>query len=224
MSRALFAVCAGCSVLLSTLLSGCVTNTVQQVREASTGMLATDSVVVLGRRSRPSVAETELDYISCVGDSVGSGGTKLNVIPEQDFLDAMFPWFEPRTAPVNTSELPNLIAEAPLAARMSEIGLRYLVWIDGATKRTEQSGSLTCSIGTFGGGCFGFLSWENDSSYEATIWDVRSGKSVGKISSDAVGTSYMPAVFLPLPIIAPVRRSACGAMGDQLKTFLLQEG
>jgi hypothetical protein len=223
-NRAIRLLCSGCTALLFTALSGCVTSTVQQVREASTGMLATDSVVVLGRRSRPSLAETELDFVSCVGKNVGGGASKLNVVQEQEFLDAMFPWFEPRTAPVNTSDLPELIGQAPLAARLNEIGLRYLVWIDGATKRTEQSGSLTCSVSPGGAGCFGFLSWENDSSYEATIWDVRSGKSVGKISSDAVGTSYMPAVFLPLPIIAPVRRSACSSMGDQLKTFLLQEG
>lgn len=223
MNRALRTLLTGCGLLAATTLGGCVTNTVQEVREASTGMTANDSVVVLGRRTRPSNAETELDFVSCVGKNVSGGGDKLKVIPEQDFLDAMFPWFEPRTAPVNTSDLPELINQPALAARLGEIGLRYLVWIDGTTKRTDQSGSLTCSVSAAGAGCFGFLTWENDSSYEATIWDVRNGKTVGKISSDAVGTSYMPAVILPLPIIAPVRSSACSTMGDQLKAFLMNE-
>lgn len=211
---------AGFGLAGVTLLAGCVTNTVQEVREASTGISANESVVVLGRRTRPSNAETELDFISCVSKHLGNGSDKINVIVEQDFLDAVFPWFEPRTAPVNTSDLPELIGQAPLSERLNSIGLRYLVWIDGATQRTEQSGSLTCSVSPAGGGCFGFLTWENDSSYEASIWDVRTGKSVGKISSDAVGTSYMPAVILPLPIIAPVRSSACDTLGDQLKVFL----
>jgi len=209
-----------CGMACVALLAGCVTNTVQEVREASTGLSATDSVVVLGRRSRPSSAETEIDFVSCVSKNLGGGSDKINVIEEQEFLDAMFPWFEPRTAPVNTSDLPPLINQAPLAERLNAIGLRYLIWIDGATQRTEQSGSLTCSVTAAGGGCFGFLTWENDSSYEASIWDVRTGRSVGKISSDAVGTSYMPAVILPVPIIAPVRSSACSTMGDQLKAFL----
>jgi hypothetical protein len=211
---------AACSMVCIALLSGCVTNTVQEVREASTGLSTTDSVVVLGRRSRPTNAETELDFVSCVSKNLGGGSDKIKVIAEQEFLDAMFPWFEPRTAPVNTSDLPPLINQAPLAERLNAIGLRYLIWIDGATQRTEQSGSLTCSVTAAGGGCFGFLTWENDSSYEASIWDVRTGRSVGKISSDAVGTSYMPAVILPVPIIAPVRSSACSTMGDQLKAFL----
>jgi hypothetical protein len=202
------------------LLSGCVTNTVQQVREANTQLSAGDSVVVLGRRSRPTANETELDFVSCVGDNLGEGDTGIRTIPEQEFLDALFPWFEPRTAPVNSSDLPKLIQQPSLAARLSEIGLRYLVWIDGSTQRTEQTGSLSCSMTPGGGGCFGFLSWENDSSYEATVWDVESGKSVGRVSSDAVGTSYMPAVILPVPIIAPVRSAACDTMSEQLKSFL----
>ena len=208
------------AVAAATLLGGCVTNTVQEIREANTGLATTESVVVLGRRARPTSAETELDFISCVSKNMRGGSDKINVIPEQEFLDAMFPWFEPRTAPVHTTDLPQLINQTPVSERLDAIGLRYLVWIDGATRRTEQSGSLTCSISAAGGGCFGFLTWENDSSYEASIWDVRTGKSVGKISSDAVGTSYMPAVILPLPIIAPVRSSACSTMGDQLKAFL----
>ena len=101
-------------IVTVTLLAGCVTNTVQEVREASTGISATESVVVLGRRTRPSSAETELDFISCVSKNIGKGSDKIGVIAEQDFLDAMFPWFEPRTAPVNTSDLPQLIGQAPL--------------------------------------------------------------------------------------------------------------
>lgn len=205
------------------LLSGCVTNTVQQVREAGTQLSEGDSVVVLGRRSRPTSNETEIDFVACVGEKLGNRDKGIRTIPEQEFLDALFPWFEPRTAPVNSSDLPKLIQQPSLAARLAEIGLRYLVWIDGSTQRTEQSGSLSCSVTPGGGGCFGFLSWENDSSYEATIWDVHTGKSVGKVSSDAVGTSYMPAVILPVPIIAPVRSAACDTMSEQLKSFLQGE-
>ncbi len=211
-------------VLLAVPLGGCVTSTVQEIREAATGMEAHESIVVLGRRTLPSNSETELGFVSCVSKRVANGGGALNVIDEQEFRDALFPWFEPRTAPANTTDLPELIAQPTLAARLQELGLRYLVWIDGDTDRTDSGGSLTCSVTTAGAGCFGFLTWENDSSYEASVWDIRNGRSVGKISSDAVGTSYMPAVVVPLPFIARVRSSACSSMADQLKTFLTAEG
>lgn len=208
---------------LTVPLTGCVTSTVQEIREADTGMTADDSIVVLGRRTLPSTAETEFGFVSCVSDSVRRGTTGIKVIDEQTFRDAMFPWFEPRTAPANTSDLPEIISQPNLVERLQQLGLRYLVWIEGDTDRTDAGGSLTCSVTTAGAGCFGFLTWENDSSYEASVWDIRTGTSVGRISSDAVGTSYMPAVVVPLPIIARVRSSACNSMADQLKTFLTAE-
>lgn len=206
--------------ILMASLGGCVTSTVQEVREASTGMSEGDSIVILGRRDRPSSDETELDFIDCVSNNLGKGGTAVNVINEQAFRDAVFPWFEPRTAPARTSDLPELMATPVLSQRLQEIGLRYLVWIDGSTVRTDSAGSMTCSVTTAGAGCFGFLSWENDSSYEASIWDLRSGNTVGRVSSDAIGTSYMPAIVVPLPFIARVQNSACTSLAGQLKSFI----
>jgi hypothetical protein len=206
--------------MLITPLTGCVTATVQQVREGNTGMESSDSIVVLGRRDRPSSNETEVNFIDCVAANLSKGGNAVNVIDERTFRDAVFPWFEPRTAPAKTSDLPELMATPVLAERLREIGLRYLVWIDGSTVRTESGGSMTCSITTAGAGCFGFLSWENDSSYEASVWDLRNGSSVGRLSSDAVGTSYVPAIVVPLPFIARVQKSACTSLAGQLKTFI----
>ena len=204
-------------------LGGCVTATVQEVRESSTGMEATDSIVVLGRRGRPQTSETELDFVTCVSKNLNRGNSKMQVIEEQDFMDAMFPWFEPRTAPAKTNDLPELMALPALASRFEELGLRYLVWVEGSTKRTASAGTLTCSVAPTGGGCFGFLTWEQDSSYEASVWDVRTGRAAGKVSSDANGTSYMPALVVPLPFIAPVRSSACSSLANQLKSFLHNE-
>jgi hypothetical protein len=205
---------------LAAVTGGCVTATVQQVREARTGMNEGDSVVVLGRRNGPSSDETELKFIDCVSKNLSKGNNAIQVINEEQFRDALFPWFEPRTAPRNTKDLPELMSTPALARRLGELGLRYLVWIDGHTVRTESGGSMTCSVTTAGAGCFGFLSWENDSSYEASVWDVRNGNAVGRVSTDAVGTSYMPAIVVPLPLIARVQNSACTSLANQLKSFV----
>ena len=209
--------------LLGVLLGGCVTATVQEVREADTSMSPGESIVVLGRRSQPATAETELDFISCVAGNMSRGANQVNVIPEQHFMDATFPWFEPRTAPAMANDLPALLDRPPLARRLSQMGLKYLVWIEGSTERTDSGGSLSCAVTPAGGGCFGFLSWENDSAYEASVWDVESGIAAGRISSEAIGTSYMPAVIVPIPILARVRASACTALADQLKAFVSNE-
>ena len=184
-------------------------------------MATTDSIVVLGRRSQPTTDETELDFISCVANNMGRGSNALNVVDEQRFLDATFPWFEPRIAPLNHTELPSIIKRVPLAERLEEMGLKYLIWIEGSTQRIDSGGSLSCVVGPGGGGCFGFLSWEQDSSYEASVWDVETGQTAGRISSEATGMSYMPAVIVPIPLIARVRASACSSLANQLKSFVV---
>ena len=206
------------NVIVLLALAGCVNTTVQEVREADTGIEADESVVVLGRQHRND--QTENDFVTCVSNNMGTGSDKVGVMTEQDFVDALFPWFEPRIAPLNTGDLPELVSQPLLSEKLTATGVRYVIWIEGSTERVDSTGSMTCSIATTGFGCFGFLSWENDSSYEASIWDLRKGTTVGKISSDASGTSFIPAVVVPVPFIARVQSSACGSMADQLKTFI----
>ena len=209
-------------VMLGLAASGCVTTTVQEIRRAATGISDSESVVVLGRHENQA-AESEDNFVSCVSNNLARGKGSVGVIDEQQFVDALYPWFEPRTAPLNTSDLPELVNKPLLANRLQSIGARYLIWIQGNTQRTDQGGALTCSITMTGAGCFGFLSWENDSAYEAQIWDIKNGTEVGKVSSDATGTSFMPAVIVPVPFIARVQNSACSSLADQLKSFITKE-
>ncbi len=219
--KTLFMLCPLLAVL--SLQGGCVTATVQEVRQANTSIKLDESIVVLGRKHKPNGAETEEDFVNCVGRKLGSSSSGVGVMPEHEFVDAMFPWFEPRTAPLRTNDLPKLIQEPMLADRLKEIGIKYLVWIDGSTKRVDSTGSMACTVATTGAACFGFLSWEDDSSYEASIWDIRKGNNVGKISSDAAGTSFVPAIIIPVPFIARVQSSACNSMSDRLKVFIKGE-
>ena len=78
-------------------------------------------------------------------------------------------------------------------------------------------------IGPVAAGCFGFGTWSNDSNYEATIWDFTDRAEVGRVNTSATGQSYMPAVVIPIPIIAPVQGTACDGIGEQLLEFLSSE-
>ena len=202
------------------LAAGCgVQSTVQQVRQAQTE-LGDHSIVVLSRKHKTQ-GETEDDFVSCVSDSVAGGDGPLPVLHERDFVDATFPWFEPRTAPLTTDDLAKVINQPLIAERIRHIGVRYLVWIEGTTERSDEGGSLQCTVVTGGiPACFGFLSWENGANYEASVWDVHLGTNVGTLSSEASGTSFVPAVVVPLPFIARVRQRACQNLADQIKGFL----
>ncbi|WP_369414658.1 hypothetical protein [Microbulbifer elongatus] len=199
---------------------GCTTVVIDEYRR-STGELAVgDSVVILGRR-HSSEYETEPDLINCVGDTLHNPESGVTVIPEQQFVDALYPWFEPRKAPMHIKSLSRLMDIPDVRSRMEQYGVKYIVWIDGSTETTSSAGSIGCSIGTAGAGCFGFGTWDKESDYEASVWDFRDQELSGKISADAQGTSYMPAIVVPIPLIARVQNNACKGMAAQLKEFLL---
>ncbi len=200
-------------------LYGCTSVTIDETHQVNPRLQAGESVVLLGRR-HASDYETEPDLVSCIGDVLSAGSSGIQVVPEQEFIDNLYPWFEPRTAPMSLKQLNRLVEKPQVAQQLSDYNVEYIIWLDGNTETTNRKGSITCSIAPGGAGCFGFGTWENQSDYEAMIWDYRQRQEVGKISVDASGTSYMPAVIIPIPIIARVQDNACKGIGTQLRNIL----
>ena len=121
---------------------------------------------------------------------------------------------------MDVKNLGNLVQNPAIAKKFSDLKIRYFVWIDGSTQRTGSSGSITCSISPAGGGCFGFATWDDESDYEAKIWDLKHLSMSGKISATTQGTSYLPAIVIPIPLLARVQSHACQSMAEQIKSFL----
>ncbi|GAA6167278.1 hypothetical protein [Sessilibacter corallicola] len=207
-------------VFASILFAGCTSLTIDEHRtsEDRINIESDQTVVVLGRR-HSSEYETEPSLISCVGNVLKRGSDGLNVMSESEFVDALYPWFEPRTAPLHVNDLGRFLDDSTIHGTMEALNVSYIIWIDGQTETTDSSGSIGCSISVGGAGCFGFGTWDKESDYEAVVWDYRNRKTEGQLSADASGTSYMPAIIIPIPIIARVQNSACKGMGAQLKSF-----
>jgi len=206
-------------VLLVFTMAGCVSSRIEESRTATTGMKSSDALVILGR-AKYNDRETEKSFTHCIADALSSGKRPIRLIQGQKFKDEMYPWFEPRTAPTSAKELSQLFTQPGVQDRIEKSHIRYLAWIDGDTATTNKGGSLSCAISTFGGGCFGVSYWEQDASYEASIWDLKTMTSAGKISADANGTSYIAGFVIPIPIIARPGNAACKSLAAQLKTFL----
>jgi hypothetical protein len=204
-------------------LSGCVTSRVEGTKNAATGIADHESVVILAT-SYHQGNKTESGFLNCVSDELDDGSNALNVYPADRFRDELFPWFEPRTMPQDINALPELLARPGVAERITERGVRYLVWVNGSTERTSGGGGLSCAASTVGGGCFGLLWWENDGSYEATVWDLKKAEHSGDVSTDVHGTSMVPAVIVPLPFIARTQAAACNGLVRELRQFIRQEG
>jgi len=209
-------------LLLYATLSGCMTTRIEEAKDTSTGIERGESIVIIAR-SYHSSNSAEDDLIECVTKKVQSGSRKLQVHPASEFRDALFPWLEPRTAPQTAEGLPELLARPGVAEQVSARNIRYIVWLQGDTERTSSGGSLSCAVGPGGGGCFGVAWWENLSAYEATIWDLDDGTRAGKVSANVNGTSVIPALIIPVPLIARTQASACNGLATQLQSFITEK-
>lgn len=215
--------------------SGCMTAKVDETRQVAAAIQAHDSIVVLKKPNLEGVG-TEEKFLDCVQERLGGelvhpeegqrAQTGRSAVPfkiygEQQFSDSLFPWFEPSTAPASAAGLRALLERPGVAARLEQIGVRYVVWLDGNTRKTDSGGSVACAAGPGGAGCIGLGWWEKQSGYVASVWDLASGAELGSVSTDVTGTSVLIGAVAPIPIITPVQRTACNRLADQLRSFLV---
>lgn len=200
-------------------LPGCMQSRVDQSRELHTHIVKSEAVVIL---PKPQVegAAAEEGFLDCVGGGLaGHGDSAIAVRAHQQFVDSTFPWFEPGTAPSRPEAIEQLMTRPGLAEKVAESHVRYIVWLDGGTRKTDGGGSIACGAAPGAAGCIGFGWWEKETNYEATIWDIKQGKAAGSVGTDVTGTSAIVGAVVPLPFIARVQGTACNRMAGQLRTF-----
>jgi hypothetical protein len=198
------------------LLGGCMQARIEESRELATPLGKGERVVIL---AKPQIegAGAEDEFMDCVGENLGDG--KLSVHDNNEFVDKMFPWFEPSTAPAKPEAMGSLLARPGVADQINESGVRYVVWLEGSTRKTDGGGSLACGAAPGGAGCIGFGWWQKESAYEATVWDLKQSKSAGSVGTNVTGTSAIVGAIVPLPFIARVQATACNRMSNQLRSF-----
>lgn len=202
------------------LLSGCgVTARMEPYKQTEAVLSEGEHVVVLARKHHAS-HEAEQGFIDCISDGLARGGDGLNVHDSTEFEDRLYPWFEPSMAPLSTDELSELLEKPDVFEQVESTGVRFLVWLDGSTDRIASGGGISCAAGVGGAGCMGLAWWEDDARYDATVWDIRELSSAGTIYADFRGRSVMPAIVIPIPLIARPRAAACRGLTDQLRQFL----
>ena len=209
--------------LVSLYLGGCAaTTTIDEFRPSTQPLEygSEEKVVIIGRRDAGHY-ETDRDFVGCIGKEMR--GAQISVLPEQEFIDKLYPWFEPRTAPKGLPRLKRLMEEPFIRERVNTEDVRYVVWLDGNTETQGHMGSMSCTMGPTGGGCFGYSQWDKVVFIEAIIWDLADLTEKGRIRVDSEGTSYLIGVVAPIPLLSPVKSDACKGLGRQLKTFFAED-
>lgn len=220
----------------------------EELRYAPTQSLRTgDSVVLLGR---PHIdgRGVEADFLTCLhrrlsgaplieatsadaaiqplpfsGNVADKAAARLELFPRREFIDAFYPWLEPSTVPNDGAGLGIFLSRPGVRERVTSMGVRYIVWVDGGTQKVDSGGSINCGIFGSGAGCFGLGWWQKRSSYEATIWDLDNAVGAGNVSTSVNGFSVVLGIVAPIPLIAPVQGTACRRLSAQLHAFMRNE-
>jgi len=206
---------------LAVVLAGCMQSRVEESREMPSHISKGEGVVIL---AKPQVegAGAEDDFMDCVSNELKGGKANIAVAGNNEFVDKMFPWFEPGTAPSKPEAVAALLTRPGVSEKVAGTGVRYVVWLDGSTQKTDGGGSLACGAAPGAAGCIGFGWWEKESAYEATVWDLKQAKSAGSVGTNVTGTSAIIGAVVPLPFIARVQSAACNRLAQQLRTFFTE--
>jgi len=213
-----------CSFLLTTAcLGGCGSmTTVDDYRPTSEPIPigAGEKVAILGRRDAGHYV-TDRSFIECLVKRMEN--SSFQVMPEQEFVDALFPWFEPRTAPKHLKRLKRIMQEPSVKAKVEQEQISHLVWLDGEVETQGVQGAMTCGMMPTAG-CFGFTSWDKTVMFEAIVWNMVDLTEEARIRVDSEGTSYVIGIVAPIPLLTRAESQACQGMGDQLKSYFTQVG
>jgi hypothetical protein len=206
-------------IAAAVILNSCSSTTIDEYRQGETGISFDDKIVVLGRRVDPNYL-TSHEFINCIREGIENNEVPISVVNQKEFVKNMGGYFSARHAPSSISSFRERMDNPHFETLIEKSGVRYIVWVDGTTIKSDQKANMSCSITPGGGGCFGFMTWEDTSDFQTEVWDVNSRSLVGSISTDANGQSYVPALVVPLPLLARVESNACERLAIQLNNFI----
>jgi hypothetical protein len=210
-------------LFLAAFVAGCAsTTTVDDYRPTTERITiaAHEKVAILGRRDA-SHHETDSGFIDCLSKRMAN--SNFQVMPEREFVDALYPWFEPRTAPRHLRRLKRIMQDPIVQEKVRQENIRYLVWLEGEVESQGMAGAMHCGMGPAGAGCFGYTAWDKYATFEAIVWNLVDLTEEARIQVDSEGTSYVIGIVAPIPLLTPVESEACEGMGDQLRSYFAQD-
>ena len=220
--------------LATVACAGCMHVKIDESREVALAVGADESVVLLAKPELQGVG-SESGFLDCLekqllghslpkadanGTLFSTAGRHFRLVPHRAFIDSLYPWLEASTAPADVEFAKVLLARPGVRERIAESKVRYVVAIAGGTNVVNKSGSIACAAGPGGAGCIGMAFWKKNSDYQARIWDLERGVSLGTVGTNVSGNSMIIGAIIPLPFVAPVQHTACTRLARQLDQFL----
>ena len=209
------------SVFFLNICVGCVSTKIEGHMNTNADTAQQGKVTVLAH-SYASGNATEKKFIKCITKRLHSSLPQESYMDSQQFVDEMYPWFEPKRAPIDIVELRRLLEKPIVAAKIEEVNIRYIVLLAGHTQDVKQRECGACAVTPILVGLPGFGSFKKQSNYVAQIWDLKKQETVVDLNARGSGTTYMtivPVYVLPILMGGNIRTASCKQLTEQLNIF-----
>ena len=170
-------------------------------------MAAGDGLTFMGTSDNGLVDKNS--YTHCVEKAMHKLEPQRVLVPGKDFQDALFPYFEPDTAPKSVPELTALLTRPVVQQRVETMGVRYVAVILGHSGTSEESGGILCGVGFEFGGCFGLSSNEERTEITVAIWDLQVPQASAETAGSDTGKNVMLGLGIPIPFFTDTKNPAC---------------
>ena len=84
----------------------------------------------------------ETKFPNCLKKGLIADIQNLKTIPQDEFQDALFPWFEPSTAPKSADELSIILNKSVIREQINKLGIDLLIYVSGYTIQDEFQGEV----------------------------------------------------------------------------------
>ena len=171
-----------CIFLIASVIPGCMKSQIKDSLKAHSreNQYTTATILPINLES--------IEFAECLQEELKDDLQYLKFVPGDKFQEALFPWFEPNTAPQNIEELSALLSKTLVQKRIESLGVELLIYVHGYTK--QDVGSAGSMIGLMAGGTRETYIW-------TTLWDLKEIVLLGNTDISFKGTAVFVITIIP---------------------------
>ncbi len=201
--------------------AGCVSTNVEGTMLTQKNTIEQGKVTVLSQ-SIAAGNETEKKFTKCVIKKIKAMLPQDSYLDNQEFINAMYPWFEPERFPSDIVQLRSILEKPLITEKINSLHVRYMVLLTGNTVDVNKKECGACSVAPLLVGMPGLATFDKQASYVIEIWDLKKQEAIVDLNVGGTSTIYMPIlpiVALPIPMGGDIQEASCKELGKQMQKF-----
>lgn len=201
-----------CIFLIVSVILGCTKSQIKDSLKdhSRANQYTTVTIFPINRESK--------EFAECVQEELKEDLQYFKFVSGDKFREALFPWFEPNTAPQDIEELSALLSKTLVKKRIESLGVEILIYVHGYTKTNDEQ---------FGGYPYigGLYSAERETHIWTTVWDLKEIVRVGDTDISFKGTVGGGIIaIVPFAVLAFTESNACNETAKRISNCLKGQG